>query len=53
MRHEQHGAVVLVERALELLDGGYIQMIGRLVEDETVDTTGCEERHQCPSPFAG
>ena len=53
MRDEQQGAVVGVERLLELLDGRQVEVVGRLVEDEEVDAARLEQGHRGPGPLAG
>ena len=44
MRHEDHGAVVAGEAALELLDRLDVEVVGGLVENEAVDSTRGQER---------
>jgi hypothetical protein len=41
-----------VERMLELFDSRNVEMVRRLVEDEAVDPTRCEERHERTRPLA-
>ena len=36
MAHEDHRALILVERVLDRLDALHVQMIGRLVEHEEI-----------------
>ena len=43
VRHEQDGAVVAAERALELLDRLDVEVVRRLVEDEAVDAAGGQQ----------
>jgi len=44
VRHEHDRAVVCVERALELFDRRDVEVVRRLVEDETVDAARSEQR---------
>ena len=53
MGDEQHGAVEGVDRLLQLLDGGQVQVIGRLVEDEEIDPARLKQREGRPSAFPG
>jgi hypothetical protein len=51
--HEQNCSGETVERELELLDRGDIEMVRGLVEDEAVDAPGGEQGNQRPCPLAG
>jgi hypothetical protein len=51
--HQEQRAVVEVEGSLELFDRGQVEMVRRLVEDETVHALGREPREHRTSPFAG
>jgi hypothetical protein len=49
---QQHGAVEGVERALELLDRRDVEMVRRLVQNQAVDPTSCEEREESARSFS-
>src|SRR5207253_9783315 len=53
VRDEQAGAVVRCECALQLLDRLDVEVVGRLVEDETVDAPRGEERESGASALPG
>src|SRR5579859_2767764 len=49
---QQQGARVGVERRLELLDGGQVEVVGGLVEDQQVDAASVEQRERGSCSFA-
>ena len=51
--HQQEGAGVAVEGRFELLDGGQVEVVGRLVEDEQVHPAGLEQGQPGAGPLAG
>ncbi len=53
MGHEQDCPGKAVERELELLDRGHVEMVRGLVEDETVHAPGCEQRNQRTRTLTG
>src|SRR4051812_44915141 len=50
--HQQHGAFVFVERILEHLDVLYIEMVGRLIENQEIGARERHERERHASPLA-
>src|SRR5215207_392339 len=50
---EDQGAAERAHRLLELLDGGQVEVVGGLVEDQQVDADGLEDRQGGPGPLAG
>ena len=42
-----------VERLLELLDGGQVEVVGRLVEHQQVDPARLQQRQRGPGALAG
>lgn len=52
--HQQQGPVVALQRLLELLDGGQVEMVRRLVEDEDVGApAACRRCRLRPGPLPG
>jgi hypothetical protein len=52
VRHEDDRPVKRIEGPLEFLDRGDVEVIRRLVEDETVDTPRGEQREHGPRSLA-
>jgi hypothetical protein len=52
VRHEQHRSRETVERALELFDRGDVEVVRRLIEDETVHSSSREQSNQHARPLA-
>ena len=50
---EEQGAVVAVEGGLELLDGGQVEVVGRLVEHEAVHARAMSRAEHGPGALAG
>ena len=44
VRHQQQGPVILLQRLLQLLYRGQVEMIGGLIEDEQVRLGADEQR---------
>ena len=51
--HEQQRALVAVERLLELLDGGQVEVVGGLVEHEAVHARADQQREHGAGALAG
>jgi hypothetical protein len=51
--HEQQRALVRLERLLELLDRGEVEVVGRLVEHEHVDAARLQQGEPGAGPLAG
>jgi hypothetical protein len=49
---QQHGSVEGVKRALELLDRRHIEVVRRLVQNQTVDAARREEGEERARPFS-
>ncbi len=45
---EQHGAIEGIDGGLQLLDGGQVEVIGGLIQDEEIDPTRLEQREGGP-----
>ena len=53
MSDEEDGAVERLERLLELLDRGQVEVVGRLVEHQQVDAAGLQQGQRRPRALAG
>ncbi len=50
---QQQGAVVGLQRLLQLLNGGQVQVVGRFIQDQQVDPAGLQQRHPGAGALTG
>ncbi len=53
MADQHQGPVIAIQGLLKLLDGGQVQVVGRLVEHQAVGAPGHQQGQARPGPLAG